>query len=202
MAQWKEEDVSLLEQGIRHCERCPARANCQCPIPPEVSTPTDIMVIGEQPDQEDDLYNRPFYASGGRTLQRFLSQATIARQSVWMTNLTKCFKDGPHDPVDTQTCAGWLSLEFDIVQPKLVLLLGDVVTQFFYPTEKSNIDQSHGEFRLACTNSLFLPWQQTTFALLYNPYLLTDARKLNSFLTEDAQKLRQMCHQLNLLPSP
>lgn len=200
MANWKEEDVSLLEQGVRKCRRCPAFAGCQCPMPAEVGSPTDIMVIGNSPDLDDDLYSRPFYSKGGRTVQRFLSQAAIPRSSVWMTYLTKCHKDGVHDPLDVQMCSGWLELEFELVRPSLVILLGDAVIKHFYPDEVTNVESSHGEVRIACSARAFQQWQETIFFLSYDPYTVTGGDKLSSFIVSDSEKLRAVWQKMNVSP--
>jgi DNA polymerase len=92
-----------------------------------------MMLVGEQPGDQEDLGGRPFIGPAGRLLDRALAAAGIAREAAYVTNAVKHFKfvlRGKRrlhkKPVETEiaACHRWLELELELVQPRLVVALG------------------------------------------------------------------------------
>jgi len=91
------------------------------------------MLVGEQPGAQEDLTGRPFVGPAGNVLDRALETAGIDRNSVYITNAVKHFKNEPrgkrriHKKPDTSeidACRWWLDNELTIVQPNIVVALG------------------------------------------------------------------------------
>jgi uracil-DNA glycosylase family protein len=98
----------------------------------------DLMFVGEQPGDAEDLEGRPFVGPAGRLLRELLEEAGIPDESVYLTNAVKHFKWKPagkrrlHDKPDwgeIQACKHWLVLELAAVKPKLVVCLGATAAQ-------------------------------------------------------------------------
>jgi DNA polymerase len=92
-----------------------------------------LMLVGEQPGDQEDLAGRPFVGPAGQMLDRALAEAGIDRAAVYITNAVKHFKFEPRgkrrihatpDRTEIQTCRVWLDQERALVQPAVTILLG------------------------------------------------------------------------------
>jgi DNA polymerase len=99
----------------------------------------DLMLVGEQPGDREDLEGHPFVGPAGRLLDRALEEAGLAREEVYLTNAVKHFrwagqrgKQRLHkSPARWQVaaCGPWLLAELDRVRPSVVVLLGSTAAQ-------------------------------------------------------------------------
>jgi len=89
-----------------------------------------VMMIGEQPGNEEDLVGRPFVGPAGRLLDRALSAARIPHNDVYVTNVVKHFKwesrgkrriHAKPNQMEIAACLPWLQAELDIVAPEVVV---------------------------------------------------------------------------------
>ena len=92
-----------------------------------------LMLVGEQPGDQEDLAGRPFVGPAGKMLDRALATAGIERDAVYVTNAVKHFKNVPRgkrrihkrpDTSEIDTCRWWLDHEIEIVRPHVVVALG------------------------------------------------------------------------------
>lgn len=92
-----------------------------------------LIIVGEQPGNDEDLEGRPFVGPAGRELDRGLVEAGIDRDEVFVTNVVKHFKWEPRgkrrihkkpNAVEIQACLPWLESEIAVVQPEVLLCLG------------------------------------------------------------------------------
>jgi DNA polymerase len=98
----------------------------------------EVMLIGEQPGNEEDLSGRPFVGPAGRLLDRVLAAAGIDRGSVYVTNAVKHFKWEPRgkrrihqkpSAGEVRACKPWLEAEIQVVRPRAVVCLGATAAQ-------------------------------------------------------------------------
>ena len=101
----------------------------------------ELMFVGEQPGDAEDLEGRPFVGPAGRLFRELLEEVGIPDESVYITNAVKHFKWRPagkrrlHDKPDwgeMQACKHWLVLELATVRPKLVVCLGATAAQSLF----------------------------------------------------------------------
>jgi DNA polymerase len=127
--------ASLAEvaQGARACRDCPI-ADCGTRAvagegPPQAA----LMIVGEQPGDQEDIAGRPFVGPAGQLLDDHLERAGIDRAGAYVTNAVKHFKfawKGKHrlhqspGAKEIDTCRWWLEAERALVQPRIVLALG------------------------------------------------------------------------------
>ncbi len=104
----------------------------------EGSTPAPLMLVGEQPGNDEDLAGHPFVGPAGRMLDAALEEAGIDRADAYVTNVVKHFKWEPRgkrrihkkpNSVEIAACGPWLSAELEIVKPRVLVCLGATAAQ-------------------------------------------------------------------------
>jgi len=97
-----------------------------------------LMLVGEQPGNEEDLTGHPFVGPAGRLLDRALADAGIDRAVVYVTNVVKHFKWEPRgkrrihkkpSATEIAACRPWLDTEIALVQPRAIVCLGATAAQ-------------------------------------------------------------------------
>jgi uracil-DNA glycosylase family protein len=92
-----------------------------------------MMIVGEQPGDQEDRAGLPFIGPAGRLLDRALKEAGLDRRVIYLTNAVKHFKWEPRgkrrlhkrpSPREIAACRPWLETELQIVRPKTVICLG------------------------------------------------------------------------------
>src|SRR5260370_14047871 len=122
-----------LRDAEAQCTRCPLDRDATQVVPGEGSTSARLMLVGEQPGNDEDLAGKPFVGPAGRVLDRALADAGLDRSKVFVTNAVKHFKFEPRgkrrlhkrpNAYEIERCQWWLDLERAIVKPELVVALG------------------------------------------------------------------------------
>jgi uracil-DNA glycosylase len=129
--------LATLRREAAGCTRCPLYANATQTVFGEGAR-KGLMLVGEQPGDQEDRAGRPFVGRAGRLLRELLAEADIDEDRVYVTNAVKHFKWRPrgtrriHDKPnwsEIQACGHWLALELAAVRPALVLCLGATAAQ-------------------------------------------------------------------------
>lgn len=137
----------LIWEEIRNasCTECPLHESAQtvC-LMGDGPVPADIMIVGEAPGFREDEISRPFSGKSGRLLDEALSKVGLDRQNVYITNTVKCRPPENATPNKTQqkACRHYLDDEIERVQPKYILLLGNVALSVI---KKSGILKHRGD---------------------------------------------------------
>ncbi len=130
------EDGNPLQQAAREaadCRRCPLWEPATQVVFGEGSPAARIMMVGEQPGDQEDLAGRPFVGPAGQLLDRAMAEAGLDRQTVYVTNAVKHFKFVPrgkrriHEKPgagEINACRFWLDRERAEVKPALTVMLG------------------------------------------------------------------------------
>ena len=125
--------LKLLAEEARDCTRCDLYKNATQTVFGEGPADAHMMLVGEQPGDQEDLTGRPFVGPAGKVLDAALKAAGIERSGVYITNAVKHFKNEPrgkrrlHKKPDTSEidiCRFWLDNEIEIVRPRIVVALG------------------------------------------------------------------------------
>ncbi|MCA0302979.1 MAG: UdgX family uracil-DNA binding protein [Proteobacteria bacterium] len=115
------------------CTLCPLYRNATQTVFGEGPSGAALMLVGEQPGDQEDIAGRPFVGPAGKVLDRALAAAGIAREAVYLTNAVKHFKNEPRgkkrlhkrpDRGEVEVCKVWLRQEIGLVRPRLVVALG------------------------------------------------------------------------------
>jgi DNA polymerase len=126
-------DLPALAGQIRACTRCPLHAPATQAVPGEGPARAELMLIGEQPGDQEDLAGRPFVGPAGAVLDRAMAEAGIERDRAYVTNAVKHFKFEPRGKRrihqrpharEIGACSTWLEREIELVQPRLLVAMG------------------------------------------------------------------------------
>lgn len=122
-----------VAQGIAACRDCPIAGCGTRAVPGEGARDASLMIVGEQPGDQEDVAGRPFVGPAGQLLDEYLTAAGIDRSTAYLTNAVKHFKfvwKGKHrlhqSPTakEIDTCRWWLEAERALLRPRIVLALG------------------------------------------------------------------------------
>ena len=122
-----------LEQAVQACRRCPLWRDATQGVCGEGSRKARLMIVGEQPGDQEDLAGHPFVGPAGKVLDAALEEAGIEREDAYVTNAVKHFKHEPRGkrrlhktPLasEVSACRWWLDAERRLIRPKVIVTLG------------------------------------------------------------------------------
>jgi DNA polymerase len=137
-------ELPVLKEAVQSCRGCDLYKRAtqavfgEMNLPGRSSSRAEIMFIGEQPGDKEDIEGRPFVGPAGKLLDRALEEAGIDRKSVNVTNSVKHFKWEPRGKfrlhkkpsiTEIHACRPWLDAEIDAIQPQLIVCLGATAAQ-------------------------------------------------------------------------
>lgn len=131
-------NLKRLQQAAKDCKNCDLWERGTQTVFGEGQPASKVMLIGEQPGNEEDLQGRPFIGPAGRLLDKLLVEAGVDRKKVYVTNAVKHFKWEPRgkrrihkkpNSVEIAACRPWLEAEIASIHPKVVVCLGVTAAQ-------------------------------------------------------------------------
>ena len=143
-------DLTSLASAARECRACPLWEPATQTVFGEGPKRARIVIVGEQPGDQEDLAGRPFVGPAGQMFDRALIEAGIDRKSLYVTNAVKHFKflvrgkrrlhQSPK-VTEIRACRPWLEAEIDRLRPELVIAMGATAAQSVFgratPIEKN-----------------------------------------------------------------
>ncbi|MBM6583106.1 UdgX family uracil-DNA binding protein [Microvirga sp. BT689] len=132
-AMWDQEPKSLKELNAIIAKAGPLVPGATQAVFGEGPAHAEIVFVGEQPGDQEDLQGRPFVGPAGKLLSKAMREAGIEREQAYLTNAVKHFKfeQRGHRRIHSKPTAGevkhyrpWLMKELELVRPKLVVALG------------------------------------------------------------------------------
>lgn len=125
--------LAALRRAEVECRRCPLFRNATQVVPGAGPAHAPIMMVGEQPGNDEDLAGQPFVGPAGRVLDKAILEAGLDRKTIFVTNAVKHFKfeirgrrrlHKRPDSYEIERCKWWNDLERRLVRPQLVVALG------------------------------------------------------------------------------
>lgn len=130
--------VEALAEAAASCHGCELWENATQTVFGEGREGSKMMLVGEQPGDQEDLQGEPFVGPAGRLLDKALEEARIDRTKVYVTNAVKHFrwtrrgKRRLHEKPNAgqiRACKPWLEAELEVVRPSIVVLMGATAAQ-------------------------------------------------------------------------
>jgi uracil-DNA glycosylase family protein len=134
----KHESLEALEKAAESCQGCPLYRLATQTVFGEGPAPSDLMLVGETPGDQEDRQGKPFVGPAGRLLDKALSAAGLSRETVYITNAVKHFKwEGrgkrrlhkKPSAREIAACRPWLEAEIRVVRPRIIVCLGATAAQ-------------------------------------------------------------------------
>jgi DNA polymerase len=125
--------IAELAREAEGCRNCPLWKNATQTVFGEGGSRSQVMFVGEQPGNDEDLSGKPFVGPAGRLLDTSLAEAGIDRKKVYVTNVVKHFKWEPRGKrrihkkpsvSEIAACRPWLDAEIASIRPIVVVCLG------------------------------------------------------------------------------
>jgi DNA polymerase len=191
-------DWTELRSAAAGCQACDLWKRGTQTVFGEGAHPADLMLVGEQPGNDEDVAGHPFVGPAGKLLDRALSEAGIDRGRAYVTNVVKHFKWGPRgkrrihakpNSVEIAACLPWLHAELDLVKPRALVCLGATAAQALLG-KQFRVTQHRGEF----VSSPLAPYVAATLhpsAVLRSPDSETRRREMAA-LVDDLRKIAQV----------
>ncbi len=127
------ETLEAIDKAIHQCRKCPIGELDNHAVMGEGPADAALMIVGEQPGDQEDQKGRPFVGPAGQLLDEYLERAGIERRETYVTNTVKHFKyvqrgkrrihQSPAAK-EIDTCRWWIEAERAIVKPRVILALG------------------------------------------------------------------------------
>jgi uracil-DNA glycosylase family protein len=130
--------LGKVSRAAEECRACPLWRNATQTVFGEGSASAEIMFVGEQPGDREDIEGKPFVGPAGRLFDRALEDAGIDRRRVYVTNVVKHFKFTRRGKrrihkkpaaEEISACRPWLQTELDLVKPRVLVALGATAAQ-------------------------------------------------------------------------
>lgn len=129
----EERKVCLAELEIesRDCTLCDLSRGRQKVVFGSGDPDADLMFIGEGPGAEEDRQGVPFVGRAGELLTKIIQAIGLERDQVYIANIVKCRPPGNRDPQpeEVAACRRYLEQQIDLIEPKVIVLLGRVAAQ-------------------------------------------------------------------------
>jgi DNA polymerase len=126
------DDLKQLKDFCLRCRRCSLRETCRGVVFGEGNPRALLMLVGEAPGADEDRLGRPFVGAAGQLLNKILDAAGFAREEVYITNVVKCRPPGNRLPKkeEAECCFPYLVRQIELIQPRLIVCLGSLATQY------------------------------------------------------------------------
>ncbi|AET90969.1 phage SPO1 DNA polymerase-like protein [Burkholderia sp. YI23] len=140
-------------ESLDACRRCALWEHATQAVPGAGPRHAPMMIVGEQPGDQEDLQGKPFVGPAGAMLDRALEEAGVARKEVYVTNAVKHFKWEPRGKRrmhktpgqrEIDACHYWLDRETVKVEPKVIVALGSTALKSVLRNSKATLQASMG----------------------------------------------------------
>ena len=130
--------LKTLREEAAHCRACHLWKDATQTVFGEGPQDAQIMLVGEQPGDKEDLAGKPFVGPAGLMLDRALEEAGIDRRKIYITNAVKHFKFWPRGKIrlhqkpntaEIKACRPWYERELAVIKPDLVVAMGATAAQ-------------------------------------------------------------------------
>jgi DNA polymerase len=130
-----------LREAVQRCRGCHLYVHATQAVFGEGPNSAEIVLIGEQPGDEEDRQGHPFVGPSGKLLDRALADAGIDRALVYVTNAVKHFKFEERgkrrlhkkpNGAEIRACQPWLEAEINLIQPRIIVCLGATAAQSIF----------------------------------------------------------------------
>lgn len=178
------EEIMALHEKILRCKKCLLALGRTHAVPGEGNFEAELMFIGEGPGHDEDVQGRPFVGRAGQLLTKIIQAMKLERTDVFIANVVKCRPPENRTPHrdEVARCSPYLLDQIRLIQPRVIVTLGKVATDFFVPSA-SGMTSLRGQFYV---------WNGIQVMPTFHPsYLIRNEgnRGIRKMVWEDMQKV-------------
>src|SRR5262245_33495894 len=142
------ESFEDIHQDIGDCTRCPLHLKRTNVVHTEGNRKARLMFVGEAPGADEDIQSRPFVGRAGQLLTKIIEAIGLKREEVLIGNVNRCRPPGNRPPTfeEASMCKPFLEREIAIVQPDVIVTLGNTALQNLMDT-REGITKLRGTFQ-------------------------------------------------------
>jgi DNA polymerase len=165
--------LNVLRTAAHECRGCDLYEHATQVVFGEGPNDSKVVMVGEQPGDEEDQKGHPFVGPSGRLLSKAMHEAGLDREKIYVTNAVKHFKfvargkrriHAKPNGIEISACRPWLEAELDTIKPELVVCLGATAAQSLMGRE----------FRITAERGKFFPhrWAKELVATVHPSAIL------------------------------
>jgi DNA polymerase len=167
-----------LERDALACTRCPLATQGRSQVVFGVGNrEADLVFVGEGPGAEEDKQGVPFVGRAGQLLTRLIEGIGMSRDDVYICNVVKCRPPGNRDPLPDEiaTCRPYLEAQLDLLDPSVIVSLGNFATKLLLDT-KVGITKLRGQEHPYRDGAVLIPMLHPAAVLRNGGAALAQAR--------------------------
>lgn len=183
----KAKELQKIADDVELCKLCSLYKTATRGVPGEGNPEAELLFVGEGPGQKEDELGRPFVGAAGKLLEELLQHVGLTRNDVYIANVIKHRPPGNRDPLpdELEACWPYLRRQIEVIQPKIIVLLGRHALERFLPGKA--ISQVRGRaYRVG----------GTVYFAMYHPAAALYQGSLKQTLFNDMAKLPAVLKQI------
>ncbi|NPA12389.1 MAG: uracil-DNA glycosylase [Aquificae bacterium] len=179
--------LQQLNQQIQNCKKCDLYKERIQAVLGEGNINARLMFIGEAPGGDEDKQGRPFVGRAGKLLTKLIEEAGHKREEFYITNICKCRPPGNRTPTpwEMEACFPYLEEQIQIIDPKVLCLLGSTAARAFLGRNVS-ITKERGSV---------INWKGRLVYLTYHPAFVLRNPSHEKTLLEDIKRAIQLAYK-------
>jgi len=179
--------LQQLNQQIQNCKKCDLYKERIQAVLGEGNINARLMFIGEAPGGDEDKQGRPFVGRAGKLLTKLIEEAGHKREEFYITNICKCRPPGNRTPTpwEMEACFPYLEEQIQIIDPKVLCLLGSTAARAFLGRNVS-ITKERGSV---------INWKGRLVYLTYHPAFVLRNPTHEKTLLEDIKRAIQLAYK-------
>ncbi len=130
-------ELKIVEAEALGCIKCELSESRTKVVFGSGDPQADLMFVGEGPGKREDEQGLPFVGPSGNLLEELLGEIGLTRDEVYIANVVKCRPPGNRDPRPNEidSCKGYLRSQIQLIDPKVVVTLGNFASKLLLKTE-------------------------------------------------------------------
>ena len=176
--------LEILAEKTSTCTNCVLSRSRNNAVPGEGVENPFVLVIGEAPNEDDDITGRPFSGQEGQLLDKMLAAINLSRSTnTYITNLVKCTTPRGRTPMqdEASACQGFLQAQIHALKPKFILAMGRMAMQCLADTSRG----------MNAVRGQWLSWNNIPMMATFHPSSLIHDPKLKAPAWEDLKKFKE-----------
>jgi len=183
----KKKTLQKITNEIKNCEICNRYKIGQL-VPGEGKIDTKIIFLGEAPGLNESKTGHPFIGRSGKFLTKLLLSIGLKREEVFLTSPVKYYP-GNRAPKNEEIRHGMIhtSKQIEIIDPKLIVMLGNVALKALFPNEKFKLSKIHDKI-IKKEGRIYFP--------TFHPAAAMRFPKIRKLMEKDFKKLKKLVKRL------